>query len=1162
MVVELVVSMALFVIGRARANDEALDTAISDLEVVETGSGLKLVAVSGPDGGITAYDLRDGLVPTKQGQVFHSTDQVTGGGYDVEVVASGGTTYIQISGIDSNSIRSFTLSDQGQFANGVNLNGPSIGGPAAVFERTDGGSVLLADPNGNGFYVYTANDNGPLNNQRFIEDTANTHVRSVVDIETARVGGNDIAIVASASENGVTSYVVNGNSAAFADKEGPADGFGIMKPTDVEIVELDGKTFVIVASEPNNGQGGALSVLQVSSNGSLEPVDHITDTGLSRFGNVQNIAILEHDSQVYVAAGGGDFGISLLKLLPDGKLVLIDSFDGTADHPLDDISALEIAVVGDVIQLFAASEDRDGITVLGYDISNLGSDIVGSESGESLTGTNKDDIIYDGGGSDTLRGNNGADRFLFESDGETDYVQDFNPNEDRLDLSSIPFLFDVNDLEITPTSDGATIQFREETIVLRSHDGQPLTADAVRAAVDIGVNRSVFIPTTTEEIRGTNDDNMLVGDFRNDTISGFDGEDTLVGEEGDDIIYSGNGNDLANGDGGSDTIIGGGGHDTLNGGTDNDLLDGGPGKDSLSGGTGKDTLIGGSGADTLIGGDGSDDLTGDDGDDRLEGKGGIDTLNGGDGQDVLFGNAGNDEIMGETGDDHLLGGLGNDLLLGGSGSDTLLGDAGNDTLNGGDGQDTLHGMDGNDFLVGGEDHDRLTGGKNQDTLYGNKGDDSLFGNAGDDRLFGSQGNDRLLGSAGRDTLDGGDGDDAIFGGESADLIYGQADNDSLVGDEGYDTIYGGTGQDTLRGNTGNDKLFGKDDADDLFGGDGNDSLLGGLGADSLEGAAGRDTLRGGGQNDVLSGGDSNDLLDGGNGNDTLFGGSGDDTLSGSFGLDTLNGGTGNDLLRGGGDADFLRGWIGNDTLYGDNGNDRLFGEAGNDSLIGGQGNDFANGGDGRDTVRGGAGNDTLIGKNGDDLIIGGINRDSLLGGFGDDVLEGGAGRDTLLGEDGRDSLFGQDGNDSLRGMAEDDTLNGGSGDDTLQGGQGNDRLSGETGNDRLTGGNGADRLEGGSGNDRIEGGDGNDNLTGGNGGDTFVFWQGDDRDLIKDFDGEEDRLLLDSRLLEPGMTTEEFLDKNGSISNGDLILRLGDGDRITFEDFTNLDQLEDAISFI
>ena len=54
MVVELVVSMALFVIGRARANDEALDTAISDLEVVETGSGLKLVAVSGPEGGITA----------------------------------------------------------------------------------------------------------------------------------------------------------------------------------------------------------------------------------------------------------------------------------------------------------------------------------------------------------------------------------------------------------------------------------------------------------------------------------------------------------------------------------------------------------------------------------------------------------------------------------------------------------------------------------------------------------------------------------------------------------------------------------------------------------------------------------------------------------------------------------------------------------------------------------------------------------------------------------------------------------------------------------------------------------------------------------------------------------------------------------------------------
>jgi len=146
----LVVNMSLFIVGSARANNDALDWAISDLAVVDTGGGLKLVAVSGPEGGVTAYSIRDGFVPTKQGHVFHDVNQVTGGGYDIEVVENGGSTYIQIGGIGTNSIRSFSLNDQGQFGNQTNLGGWPIGGPAPVFERTARGSVLLADPKGTG----------------------------------------------------------------------------------------------------------------------------------------------------------------------------------------------------------------------------------------------------------------------------------------------------------------------------------------------------------------------------------------------------------------------------------------------------------------------------------------------------------------------------------------------------------------------------------------------------------------------------------------------------------------------------------------------------------------------------------------------------------------------------------------------------------------------------------------------------------------------------------------------------------------------------------------------------------------------------------------------------------------------------------------------------
>lgn len=307
-------------------------------------------------------------------------------------------------------------------------------------------------------------------------------------------------------------------------------------------------------------------------------------------------------------------------------------------------------------------------------------------------------------------------------------------------------------------------------------------------------------------------------------------------------------------------------------------------------------------------------------------------------------------------------------------------------------------------------------------------------------------------------------------------------------------------------------------------------------------------------NETLLGTEGNDSLLGSGGNSIIAGGAGDDLIAGGAGQDRLIGGDGNDLIIGGGlNSDFfdvdvpLSEESPSDLAYFDRPHparfaEDLVGQAGDDTLIagswedsdgdgeiddgelllgddtlvehlgfntiawGGAGNDVAHGANGFDTMGGGSGNDVLHGYGGVDLLYGGSGDDTLYGGDGDPVffhrengedsftlterLYGGAGSDVLYGEGGVDELFGGEGWD---------TLDGGAGNDSLRGGAGTDRLLGREGNDELWGGDGSDRLFG---------GEGSDTLTGGAGADIFYIEDEQNRDIITDFDVDEDILFF------------------------------------------------------
>lgn len=327
---------------------------------------------------------------------------------------------------------------------------------------------------------------------------------------------------------------------------------------------------------------------------------------------------------------------------------------------------------------------------------------------------------------------------------------------------------------------------------------------------------------------------------------------------------------------------------------------------------------------------------------------------------------------------------------------------------------------------------------------------------------------------------------------------------------------GGADRLTLREGEGDDNSYGalidnvilapSETSDD-------DKLVGGMGADSIAGEQGDDLLAGGGVGAEWS------LVDGKWVYDASAIPSGGDAVAVDQSADMIDGGSGDDILLGGGGNDELSGGAGNDVLNAGTGDDVAYGGAGNDTLNLEDGNDLAKGGAGDDIINAGAGDDVAYGGAGDDQLRGGDGNDQLFGGDGKDVLHGGSGDDALDGGAGADKLFGGAGNDKLSGGEGDDHLDGGAGDDVLSGGAGKDMLKGGAGNDHLSGGDGADKLVGGSGSDTIEGGAGNDHMWGGNwsgdgASDTFVVSAGSGKDMIHDFEADNDVIDLSSYGLE------------------------------------------------
>jgi Ca2+-binding RTX toxin-like protein len=846
---------------------------IRDMVAHEIDGEIYLYTSTSMEGGAVAYRLNaDGIPELIDMQEYSGASRIPVL-HGVNIVTLNGSDFLLVGSNDTHEMTGYRLADDGSIGRRHSVDwGPIDNGATHIEFITIAGRtfVATASENGAGLSVFEVTDDGATLSFE-LSGAAPDAVTTVASMDVITLGGTTYVLTASTEQNEVSTFRIDGSGAlTLVDTFGAFDGLGISAPTGMEVVTIGANSYVILASSVSD----SLSVLRLTDDGSLEAVDHVIDTLNTRFENIGEMDVFDVDGHIFVLASGTDNGLSLLTLLPNGRLQHLETLAWDGDNGLNSISAIEVVNVGGAIQVFVASGTGEGLFQFDFDTSDLGSTLIGTPAPETLSGTGRDDLIEGGSGNDVLRGNNGddilvdgmgrdtfwggagADTFvMMPEDNSTDTVMDFERGVDVLDLSNFGMLYSVSQITVISTSYGARVTFRGETFEIHSIDGYSLNADDMFGGSFLGPDRPYL--SVLNEVYGTEQADNLIGGTGTDIIYGYASNDRIEGGYGDDTIMGGDG---------EDTIMGGVGNDRINGGALSDYIDAGSGDDWVNGGRGPDTIYLGSGNDTFV------DLLqyGDAGIDTVYGGAGDDTITAGGGNDILSGGSGRDTIFGGTGHDTISGDSGGDLLYGGLGSDTIHGGTGNDTINGGNQSDTIYAGAGNDIVIG---------GRGADTAYLGDGNDEYidhlqFGAAGLDIVYGQGGDDLLRGRGGRDFLYGGPGNDDIYGGADNDYIHGGTGNDYINAATGHDYVLSGAGRDTVLLGAGNDRYFDQDHDGALD----RDVVYGGRGADRIVLYGGNDMAYGGIGNDVISAGRGADWIDGGQQADRLTGGRGPDTF--------------------------------------------------------------------------------------------------------------------------------------------------------------------------------------------------------------------------------------------------------------------------------------------
>lgn len=320
-------------------------------------------------------------------------------------------------------------------------------------------------------------------------DTPKSTLDGVSDLASLTIDGEVYLIAASSRKDGLSSFHLGaGGTIELSDTLTPRDGLWVDGLDALAVTELGGISYIIAGS----AAAGSLSVIRINALGVMFITDQMLDTRDTRFDYVSRIETVTYNGRSLIVAGGGDGGISLLELMPDGTLFHHKSLEARTEWSgfSGGVTGLSAHVDGTRLEIFIGG--AGGVSQFELSLADMGGILRGTTANERLTGGAGDDLIYGAGGNDTLVGGAGDDLIfagagrntltggagddIFHIGPSDQYSQitDFEQGHDRIDLGDWGRIYDMSALTISERSYGAEISFGSITLRVSVTGGGPI----------------------------------------------------------------------------------------------------------------------------------------------------------------------------------------------------------------------------------------------------------------------------------------------------------------------------------------------------------------------------------------------------------------------------------------------------------------------------------------------------------------------------------------------------------------------------------------------------------------------------------------------------------------------------------------------------------------
>jgi Ca2+-binding RTX toxin-like protein len=543
---------------------------LSDLVLADTGGGLRLYSASAQGGGVLTLDPGAGLAIRAQ------TPFATGGmdaPRQLHLAPDGAGLYAL--GRQGTLVEGFAIAADGRAVDAPDLAqagaGIEVGAAVASALVAAGGRqfIVMANRGERGLDVWEMTEGNRL--ARVVQSagvdtgTATSGAREITAMATVTQGAETWVLTLSGGQDSLSVMRVSADGQLTRGPRMQAeDGLILNDATVIETVTAGGRTFAILGAAGS----GTLAVVEFA-NGGIALRDQVLDELGTRFAGVTALATAVLDGQIYVAAGGSDDGVSLMTLLPDGRLVHLATLADGLTTALDNPGALAMAARAGGLDLFVAGGGAQGgisqlraelgaigvtqrLSDAGHGVTGTGGrdQIIGGAGADTLRGGAGDDILADGGGDDRLEGGAGADLFILCRDGVADVIADFEAGIDRLDLGDLGRFHTAEAIGYTRTATGAELRIGDERVILISADGRPIEArdlaiGALRDLTHLPITpppppgSDPPPPDPDRRLTGTANADRLEGGTGRDTIEGAGGADRLAGGAGDDMLLGG-----------------------------------------------------------------------------------------------------------------------------------------------------------------------------------------------------------------------------------------------------------------------------------------------------------------------------------------------------------------------------------------------------------------------------------------------------------------------------------------------------------------------------------------------------------------------------------------------------------------------------------------------